>query len=236
LNDKAAAIRDKQPNKFGFFASLANILDTQAALDEIAYAFDTLGADGVCLFTRYGHGHTYLGHADLEPIWAELNRRKAVVFVHPTHSVDTTPINSKLPQPSVDYPHETTRTAMDMLSNSTLDKFGDVKVILSHAGGNLPYLISRIATPLEITAEPLAKAGSGMTHRQIMGGFRKFYYDLALSASPAVLKMLLELVPGDHILYGVRPPHSSHQFDELIMSRAIFPMPRLLHTLLSLSL
>lgn len=80
---------------------------------KIAYALDTLGADGVTVFTRYGEGHTYLGNPSLEPIWAELNRRKCVVFVHPTHPVDTTMVNRQLPQPAIDYPHETTRTAME---------------------------------------------------------------------------------------------------------------------------
>lgn len=92
---------------------------------------------------------------------------------------------------------------MDMLTNSTLDRYPDMRVILSHAGGTLPYLISRIATPLEITLPALSRAEAGMTYDQVMGGFRKFYYDLALSSSPAVVRTLLDLVPHDQILHGV---------------------------------
>lgn len=84
LNIYAAELRDKKQEKFGFFAALPSLLDTEAALDEIRYALDTLHADGITLFTRYGDSNTYLGHPDIEPIWAELNRRKCVVFVHPT--------------------------------------------------------------------------------------------------------------------------------------------------------
>lgn len=203
LNLEGAKIRDSDPKRFGFFASLPDILDTSAALEELRYALDDLRADGVTLFTRYGTANTYLGHAAIEPIWAELNKRKCVVFIHPTHPVDTNRVNSLLPQPMIDYPHETSRTAMDMILKGTLVKYPDCKVILSHAGGALPYLISRIATPLRKTPNIAAKTVLGVTHDRVMENFRKFYYDLALSSSPAVLRMVLELVPHDHILYGV---------------------------------
>ncbi|CAK7233765.1 hypothetical protein SBRCBS47491_008722 [Sporothrix bragantina] len=148
LNEYAAEMQDKGPGKFSFFTSSPNILDTEAALEEIRYALDTLHTDGMTLFTRYGEGNTYLGHHDIKPIWAELNRRKCVMFMHPTHPVDRNKINAKMPQPMIDYPHETSRSAMDMIMMGTRSKYPDCKVILSHTGGTLPYLISRIATPL----------------------------------------------------------------------------------------
>lgn len=203
LNTCAAALRDKDPEKFGFFANLPSLLDTDAALSELKYALDTLKADGVVIFTRYGSGNTYLGHKSLEPLWAEFNRRKLVVFVHPTHPVDTTKVNPKLPQPMIDYPHETTRAAMDMITMGTLQKYRDCKVILSHAGGSLPYLISRSATPLRRTPSLAGNYVVGSTHDKMMEDFRNLYYDVALSASPQVLDMLLRMVPHDHILYGV---------------------------------
>lgn len=208
LNEEAAEIRDKQPQKFGFFATLPSLLDTTAALEEIGYALDKLNADGVCLYTRYGAGHTYLGHKDIEPIWQELDRRGAVVFVHPTHPADTGRANEHMPQPMIDYPHETTRTAMDMLISGTLHKYSNVKVILSHAGGNLPWIIGRVATPLSMTP-PLVGKASGMTHGQLLKDFRAFYFDIALSATPATLNLLLNMVPNDHILYGVSIPRAS---------------------------
>lgn len=204
LNTQAAAIRDGDPDKFGFFASLPSLLDTAAATGEIAHCYDQLHADGVCLFTRYGPGNTYLGHPDIEPIWQELDRRRAVVFVHPTHPVDTEQVNPHLPQPMIDYPHETTRTAMDMLMAGTLRKYPNVKVILSHAGGNLPWIIGRVMTPLSVTPNLMSKASTaGLTHERLLHDFRSFYFDVALSASSASLRLLFEQVPADHILYGV---------------------------------
>jgi Predicted metal-dependent hydrolase of the TIM-barrel fold len=191
------------PKNSVFFGSLPSLLDTEAALDEIRYALDVLHADGVTLFTRYGNGSTYLGHKSIEPIWEELDRRKAVVFVHPTHPVDTNKINPKMPQPMIDYPHETTRTAMDMIMMGTRLKYPNCKVILSHAGGTLPYLISRVATPLQTTPDFAAGIAMGVNHDQVMAAFRSFHYDLALSSSLPVLDMLLKLVPHNHILFGV---------------------------------
>ncbi|KAL3444393.1 hypothetical protein BJX65DRAFT_319998 [Aspergillus insuetus] len=208
LNEYSADLRDKDPEKFAFFVSLPNILDTEDALAEIAYGLDTLHADGVTLFTRYGSKNTYLGHPDVEPIWAELNRRKCVVFIHPTHPVDTNPVNPKLPQPAIDYPHETTRTAMDMIVNGTRQKYPSCKVILSHAGGALPYLISRVTVPMCKAPDFAVSHRMGTTHGKSMEAFRSFHFDLALSSSPQVLDMLLKLVPHDHILFGSDFPYA----------------------------
>ncbi|GME33931.1 2-amino-3-carboxymuconate-6-semialdehyde decarboxylase [Neofusicoccum parvum] len=210
LNDHAAALRDEHPQKFGFFASLPSLLDTEAALAEVRYALDTLRADGVTVFTHYANrdASAYLGHPSLEPVWAELNRRACVVFVHPTHPADTAMVNPRMPQPLIDYPHETTRAAMDMITMGTRERFPDCKVILSHAGGSLPYLIGRVATPLKKAPDFPAKRGVGMTHERMVEALRSFHYDLALSASPAVLKMALELIPHDQIVYGSDFPYA----------------------------
>ena len=207
LNEYGAELVAKEPQKFGFFASLPSLIDTEAALAEIAYSLDVLHADGVTIFTSYGNNHTYLGHPSLEPIWAELNRRKAVVFVHPTHPVDTTPVNSKLPQPALDYPHETTRSAMDMILMGTRAKYPDCKVILSHAGGTLPYLLTRVATPMRKVPDFAVSHRMGTTHDSVFEDFRSFYFDLALSSSPHVMDMALKMIPHDHILYGVSTCH-----------------------------
>lgn len=213
MNMYAAKLRDSKPTKFGFFANLPSLLDTEATLSEIAFAMDELKADGVCLFTRYGDSNHYLGHPDIEPVWKELNRRGAVVFIHPTHPVDLNKVNPRLPQPMVDYPHETTRSAMDMLTQGTVRKYTDCKIILSHGGGTLPYLIARVATPLRKAADFGTPYIAGTTYDMFMEDFRRFYFDLALSATTPNMNMLLELVPHDHILYGSDfpyPPPAAH--------------------------
>ncbi|KAE8383135.1 amidohydrolase 2 [Aspergillus bertholletiae] len=196
-NEYAAKLRDEKPNEYGFFAALPNILNKEYALKEIAYAYDVLKADGVTLFTRYGEDNHYLGHPDFQDIWAELNRRSAVILVHPTHPVDTAQVSS-LPQPIIRYPFETTQAAVDMLFNKTVRNNPNCKIILSHAGGALPYLISRPACtlpPEELDA--------------FWDDARNFYFDTALSGTENVLRTLERFAKPGHILYGSDAPYAN---------------------------
>ena len=202
-NEYSAALRDRDPSTYGFFASLPSLLDTEATLTELAYALDVLGADGVTLFTRYGSDNHYLGHADFAPIWAELNRRKAVVFVHPTHPVDTTLVNKALPQPMFDYPHETGRTAIDLITSNTLRSSPQCKIILSHAGGTLPSLIYRVAAML-----PLTPMTVGKTTEEIIDDAREFYFDTAISSHAITLSPLFTFAKPGHVLFGTDFPNA----------------------------
>jgi hypothetical protein len=107
-NEYVAKICNKHPSRYGFFAALPSLLDVDGSLEEISYSLDILKADGIILFTRYGNENLYLGNARFIRIWQELNKRHAVVFIHPTHAVDTNLVSASLPQPMIDYPHETT--------------------------------------------------------------------------------------------------------------------------------
>ena len=202
-NHHAAAIRDGKSSEYGFFASLPSLFDTELALNEIAYAFDTLKADGATLFTRYGAGNGYLGHVAFRPIWEALNARDAVIFIHPTHPVDTQLVNQWLPQPMFDYPHETGRTAMDMITNGITRDFPRCKVILSHAGGTLPYLIDRAATMLPLMPKPV-----GLSRQQVVEEARRFYFDTAISSGHVTLKALFEFAEPGHILFGSDCPYA----------------------------
>lgn len=182
---------------------MPSLFNTDDVLGEIKFAFDTLHADGVILFTRYGTGPHYLGHEKFRAVWAELNRRKAVVFIHPTHPVDRQLINAWMPQPMFDYPHETGKTAMDLITSSVLRDHPDCKVILSHAGGTLPYLIHRAATML-----PLMPNNLGLRREEIVEEARRFYFDTAISANPVTLKALFEFAKPGHVLFGSDFPNA----------------------------
>ena len=202
-NEFGASIRDEEPSRFGFFATLPPLLDgVEAAIEEIRFSLDHLKADGVTLYTRYGPDNHYLGHTDFRPIWAELNKRKAVVFIHPTHAVDTNFVNPSLPQPMIDYPHETTRTALDLITSNTIRDHPNCKIILSHAGGTLPYLATRAATMLPDTGL------SGKSTEEVFQEIRSFYFDLALSGNEYTLDLLLKFARLDHILFGSDFPYA----------------------------
>lgn len=116
-----------------------------AAMAEIVHALDVLKADGVTLFSRYGDDKYYIGHSYFAPLWEELDRRGCIIFLHPTGAAVS---NGHLPEPLMDYPHETARAATDLIINGVIQKHKNVKIILSHAGGTLPYLAGRIASSL----------------------------------------------------------------------------------------
>lgn len=208
-NEASAELRDSDPARFGFFANLPDLLDTETCLTELTYAMDELHADGVTVFTRYGDDNHYLGHPDLTPIWQELNRRKAVVFVHPTHPVDTNLVDAFLPQPMFDYPHETGRAALDMILTGMLKNHAaDCRIILSHAGGTLPYLIHRAAGMM-----PYTPAGPtvGKSTEEMIEEARMFYFDTAISANPITLQALFSFAKPGHVLFGSDFPYAPEQ-------------------------
>ncbi len=203
VNEDVASIRDASPDRFGFFAALPTLTDNlPATISEVTYALDHLNADGVTLYTRYGPTNKYLGHPDFAPLWEELNRRKAVVFIHPTHTVDTNLVNSKLPQPIIDYPHETARTAVDLIMSGSIRRFSQVKIVLSHAGGTLPYLATRAGHLLNDYGLSQKSAND------FLEDARSFYYDLALSSNEHTLGLLLSFAQEENILFGTDFPYA----------------------------
>ncbi|KAF4303651.1 putative amidohydrolase family protein [Botryosphaeria dothidea] len=208
VNNYAAAIRDAHPTRYGFFASIPSLLDPAAAHRELLHALDTLHADGITLYTRYGAANHYLGHPDFRATWALLDARRAVVFVHPTHPADTAPVNPRLPQPMIDYPHETTRAAVDLLVSGTLRAHPGVKVILPHAGGTLPYLALRPAALLPFVEGADADSDNGKATELFLEDARRFYFDIALSAGHLTLDLLKGFARPGHVLFGSDFPYA----------------------------
>lgn len=218
-NNYLASLRDQNPSRYGFFAAVPSLTSVSAAIAEITYALDVLKADGVTLLTRYGPGNQYLGHAAFAPIWDLLDSKGAVVFVHPTHSANTELISPLLPQPIVDYPHETTRAAMDLIMSDTVRTHPNCKVILSHAGGTLPYLAKRAAYGLDHT-KLIPKSTRGFLEE-----VGSFYFDLALSSSTEVVAMLRQFAKPDHILYGSDYPYApSGMISDLVREFDTIPL------------
>ncbi|KDN68280.1 putative amidohydrolase [Colletotrichum sublineola] len=213
LNEFSATVRDSDPEHYGFFASVPSLTDTSLCLAEIRYALDELKADGIMLMTRYGSDNHYLGHADFIPIWQELNARKAVVLVHPTHPVDVNLVNKCLPQPMMDYPHETARTAMDLILSDTFRSHArNCRIILSHGGGTLAMVVSRVAGLALLT--PFINKSAEKIREEI--GW--FYYDTAMCSSPEQLAALQVIAKPGHILFGSDfpncPPEAIKRFTE----------------------
>lgn len=191
VNEYGAEVAADRPDRFGHFAALP-LPDTDAAAAEAAHALDTLGADGVTLMSN-AHG-TYLGNPDFAPLWAELDRRSATVFVHPAQP--PMPLLPGTPAPLADFVFDTTRTALDMVLGGVVDRYRNVRVILSHGGGFLPYAAYRFSG-LTSTA-----VNRDRTAEDVLRDLRRFYFDTALSASPSALPALLAFAEPGHVLYG----------------------------------
>ncbi|KAF4332158.1 amidohydrolase family [Fusarium beomiforme] len=207
MNEYCARLRDENPTN-GFFATVPSLQHTSLVLEELRYAFDTLKADGITLFTSYATPQGYLGHPEYVPIWEELNRRKAVVFVHPINNVAAVYFDERLPMPAFDWPHETARTAMDMILNRRLQQFPDVKVILSHGGGTLAALVQR-ATMIE-----LPEFGKIMSAEDIISQAKQFYFDTALAGSQEMFPLIFGFAKPGHLLFGSDFPHAPERLSK----------------------
>lgn len=140
-NEICAGLIENHPERFGAFATLP-LPDVDAALEELEYALDVLKLDGVFLLSNYD-GY-YLGDTRFERLFSELNRRKVAVFVHPATPPGIEEIHMGVPESMIDVCFDTTRTALSLMVNGVTKKYPDVRFILAHAGGTIPYLAARL--------------------------------------------------------------------------------------------
>ena len=200
MNEFAAArmVGDHR-GRFGLFAVLP-LPDVDGALSEIEYALDTLKADGFGLLTSYGSA--WLGDASFAPVLDELNRRKAVVYVHPTDAACCQGLLPRVPNQMLEYPMDTTRTIASLVVSETATRCPDVRFIFSHAGGTLIGVAGRLLGA-EMSAENLAKRPEANTR---LHHLRRFYYDTAGSANPINMQALKALVGVSQIVFGTDAP------------------------------
>ncbi|WP_179403939.1 amidohydrolase family protein [Burkholderia guangdongensis] len=194
-NDHAAELRSQYAGRFGSFASLP-LPDIDASLNEVRYSLDELKADGFVVFTNYNG--MYLGDEHFSPLWEELDRRGAVVFIHPNQPPHDIP--RVAPASVLEYPFETTRTATSLIISGALRRFRNIRFILSHAGGTLPFLAPRVALSLSMMPGVAERVGDGFD------AIGSFYFDTALSGGRAPLSALAQITAPDHILFGTDFP------------------------------
>ncbi|CAM3100632.1 amidohydrolase family protein [Tsukamurella hominis] len=197
VNGYVADLVSRNDTRFGNFATVP-LPDVDGAVAEIEYALGELGADGVVLLSNYDGA--YLGDARFAPVWEALNAHRAVVFIHPAHP--NLPLLRGVPGPLVDYPFDTTRNAVHMVFNGVLDRYPDVTIILSHAGGFVPYSVLRFCE-LQPALDP-----SGPATEELLGTFRKFYWDTALSSGRFAFASFQEFADPSRILFGSDFPYA----------------------------
>lgn len=197
-NAAMAQLISDHPGRYGAFA-LVPLPDADAALREIDYALDVLGLDGVGLFTN--HRGTYLGDPHFDRILAALAERDALTHVHPNVPAATDQPGFGLPPSLYEFPFDTTRMVANLLYSGTLDRYPQLRMILSHAGGAVPFLAHRLT--YAATINPQLR---DQEPRDLFASVRNLYYDTAMSANPATLAALTAVADTSHILFGTDYP------------------------------
>ena len=198
-NEFAAELIQKHPARFGGFACVP-LPDVDGSLRELAYALDVLKLDGVVLFSN-ARG-IYLGDSRFATFFEELQRRAAVVFIHPTVSPDAASHQLGLPDTLLDFPVDTSRAVAKLHYSNTFARTPAVKYIVAHAGGTIPYLATRFGVVDEMGVIDGAEE-RGPTAATL----RRLYWDTAISWKDPILQMLRAVVDMDHVLYGTDYPY-----------------------------
>lgn len=226
-NEYGAALGKDHAGRFGLFAALP-MHDVDGSLEEIQYALDYLHADGFGISTSYGD--MWLGDNAFQPIFEELNRRQAVVYVHPNDARCCTPQTLTYEQPPVsgpwiEWPVNTARTIFSLIASGVLRQFPAVRFIFSHGGGVMPLLLSRLSGFADWPAVGAEKLRH-LFPRGIEAEFRQLYFELAQAYDGVNFEALRKLVPSSHILFGTdynRFPiaHSVALFEKLHISATL---------------
>lgn len=199
VNEYAAGLGKTHRGRFGLFAALP-LPDQDASLREIEYALDVLKADGIGLLTSYGD--KWLGNPAYDAVLSELNRRSAVVFVHPT-----TPLCCRTLLPDVaplvaEVPQDTARAITNLLFTGAFSRYRNIRFIFTHAGGNMPMVVGRMKQYGPENLSTLAPHG-------IEEELGRHYYDLAGTANRPAVAAITSIVPISQILMGSDNPYIS---------------------------
>jgi predicted TIM-barrel fold metal-dependent hydrolase len=198
-NEYGARLSKDYPGRFGVFAALP-LPDVDGSLAEIGHAFDALGADGAYLQTSYDD--QWPGDPAFAPVFDELNRRKAVVFVHPTEPGCCVDLIPGIPSNVIEFVFDTTRAIVSFLVNGTFARCPDIRFIFCHSGGTMPVLAARINGFFQARSELASRVPNGVFYE-----LRKLNYDIANATSPSSLAALMNLVPTTQILWGSDFPY-----------------------------
>jgi len=193
-NEYAAELNQRWPRRFGAFA-LVPMHDRDHAIAEIDHAYDALCFAGVCLFASYGE--KFLGDPHFDPVLAALDRRGAVVFVHPAYHPSSRGLDLPWPGFMMEYLFDTTRAAANLLLSGTLERFPHIRFILAHAGGVLPYFAWRlsVAPMIDSRMPQLPRAA-------ILAGLKRYWYDTALSPGAQTMGALATVAAPERIVFG----------------------------------
>ena len=199
-NEWAVKLASDHPGRFGVFAMLP-MPYADESLKEIAYAFDTLKVDGIGMMTNYGD--KWLGYDEFAPVFQELNRRKAVVYTHPTGANCCVNLVKGVSDAAVEYGADTTRTITNLIFSGASMKYADTSFIFSHGGGVLAAVAERLRIQMVTTPPYKGKFTREMVDHEL----RRFFYDTAQVSNEVTIQAVAKLVGVSQIVFGRDYPY-----------------------------
>ena len=217
VNEAMARYVSALPDRLGFFATLP-LPDVDGALRQMQYALDTLNADGVIFLTN--QNWFYIGDPEFEPLYAEMNRRAVNAFIHPGMPPYIENLKLRLWPAFIEYAFDTTRVAANLIYHEFMGRYPNIRWILAHAGGTLPYLSMRLRLMEEMEVGrkppfPFVGAGRPFIERVPEGvtpHLGQFYFDTAFSGAAGPMAALTDIAGPDHILFGSDWPFVEKSF------------------------
>jgi predicted TIM-barrel fold metal-dependent hydrolase len=213
-NDYVAGVVKDHPKRFGAFG-VVSLQDVQAARSEAARALDTLELDGIGLLSS--NGGRYLGDPHFDALLADLDHRRAWVFVHPTAvSADDKP-SYGIPDFIAEYPFDTTRTIISLLFNGVFDRHRNIRWQFAHGGGTIPMLRARL-TVLAANAKQvgpllgLPPGSSVLTEKSPRRALRASYVDTALIGDEPSLAAAAGTAEVKHLVFGSDWPFAARLY------------------------
>lgn len=206
INEYGAKLVQDNGKRYGLFAYISG-LDVEGSLKEIEYAFDTLKADGIEMSTSFGN--KWPGDPEFDAVYAELNRRKAIVYFHPIAPDCCGSLNKEVQPSWIEYPYDTGRAVTNLLFNGTLAKYRDIKWIFSHSGGAIPYLANRI----DWQSRPLLRNKKEIAPEGVLAEMQRLYYETANAASAPTIAALLKFVNPSQVMYGSDHPYVTSEYN-----------------------
>ena len=216
INDSYAELIARHPARFKGFASIP--MDSpDAALRELHRAIDELKMNGVILLSNI-RGRA-LTSPVYRPFFEEANRMKLCIFLHPMIPTNSEPYSEYVLGPLVAFPFDTTLAVARMCFAGLLRDFPDIRWIIGHAGGALPYLMERLDNGYRDFAECRAEID------QLPSTYlKKLYYD-TVTFSPHTLRMVRDVVGVEHMVMGSDYPHLLGSIERSVSSIEDLPIP-----------
>jgi aminocarboxymuconate-semialdehyde decarboxylase len=209
INDSYAKLIAAHPTRFKGFASIP--MDApDAALAELHRALDELKLNGVILLSNIGGKP--LTSPEYRPFFAEANRMKLCIFLHPMLPAQSDAFREYVLGPIIGFPFDTSLAVARMCYDGMFAEFPDIRWIIGHLGGAVPYLMERMDNGYRDFPECRTKIN------QLPSFYlKRLYYD-TVSFSPHTLTMVRNMVGADHMVMGSDYPHLLGSIDRAVTS------------------